>query len=95
MTQTAREHGIYSAGSYRPPVATAPCELPASQTARSQLAGLAAFSQSKPRPGVCLPWEERVKELPEITGSPELIESIWRDIDSFGNMYIWQLLLSF
>jgi hypothetical protein len=24
-----------------------------------------------------------------------LIERIWRDIDAFGNMYIWQLLLSF
>jgi hypothetical protein len=95
MTQTAREHGLYSSGSYRPPVATAPSELPASRTARSQLAGLAGFSQSKARPGVCLPWEERVRELPQITGSPELIERIWRDIDAFGNMYIWQLLLSF
>jgi uroporphyrinogen-III decarboxylase len=95
MTQTAREYGIYSPGSYRPPAATAPCELPACQRARSQLAGLAGLAQSNTRPGVCFPWEERVKELPEITGSPELIERIWRDIDGFGNMYIWQLLLSF
>jgi uroporphyrinogen-III decarboxylase len=95
MTQTAREHGIYASGSYSPPVATPPCELPACQAARSQLAGDTGFSQSKARPGVCFPWEERVKELPRITGSPELIERIWRDIDAFGNMYIWQLLLSF
>jgi hypothetical protein len=51
--------------------------------------------QPKVRPGVCFPWEERVKDLPEITGSPELIRKIWEDIDGFGNMYIWQLLLSF
>ena len=95
MTQTAREHGLYASGSYSPPVATPPCELPACQAARSQLAGEAGFPQSKARPGVCFPWEERVKELPRITGSPELIERIWRDIDAFGNMYIWQLLLSF
>ena len=38
---------------------------------------------------------QRVKELPEITGSPELVRKIWEDIDAFGNMYIWQLLLSF
>jgi hypothetical protein len=47
------------------------------------------------RPGVCFPWEDRVKDLPEITGSPELIRKIWEDVDAFGNMYIWQLLLSF
>jgi hypothetical protein len=41
------------------------------------------------------PWEQRLKELPEITGSPELIKRFWEDLDAFGNMYIWQLLLSF
>jgi hypothetical protein len=46
-------------------------------------------------PGVCFPWSERVKELPEITGDPAMVQRIWQDIDAFGNMYIWQLLLSF
>ena len=95
MTQTTREYGIYSRGSYRPPAATPPADLPASQTARAQLTSSAGACQSNARPGICFPWEERVKELPEITGSPELIERIWRDIDAFGNMYIWQLLVSF
>jgi uroporphyrinogen-III decarboxylase len=95
MTQTTREYGVYSAGTYQPPVATPPCELPGSGADRQKLTGMKGRPQPQVRPGVCLPWEERVKELPAITGSPELIRRIWEDIDTFGNMYIWQLLLSF
>ena len=47
------------------------------------------------KPGVCIPWEEKLKEIPEISGDPQLARKIWEDIDTFGNMYIWQLLLSF
>jgi hypothetical protein len=95
MTQTAREYGVYSAGTYAAPVATPPCEIPASVADRQKLKGMVGRPEPRVRPGVCFPWEERVKELPEITGSPELVRKIWEDIDAFGNMYIWQLLLSF
>jgi hypothetical protein len=95
MTQTAREHGVYSAGSYKPPMATPPGEMPASVADREKLDGMKSRPQPRVRPGVCFPWEERVKELPEITGSPELVRKIWEDIEAFGNLYIWQLLLSF
>ena len=95
MTDTTREHGVYSAGSYKAPVSTPPCELPASVADRQKLNGMKGRPQPRVRPGVCFSWEQRVKELPEITGSPELIRKIWEDIDGFGNMYIWQLLLSF
>jgi hypothetical protein len=44
---------------------------------------------------VCYPWEDKVKTLPEITGDQDLIRRVWENVDSFGNMYIWQLLLSF
>ena len=47
------------------------------------------------KPGACIPWEEKVKELPEITGDKELVQKIWEDIDALGYMYIWQCLLSF
>jgi hypothetical protein len=62
---------------------------------RQDLPGLNGRPQPRPRPGTCFPWEERAKELPEITGNPDLVRKIWEDIDSFGNMFIWQLLLSF
>jgi hypothetical protein len=95
MTETARQYGVYSAGSYKSPTATPACETGSSKSDRQRLTGMANQPQPKVKPGVCFPWEERVKELPEITGSPELIRKIWEDIDAFGNMYIWQLLLSF
>ena len=50
--------------------------------------------QKRP-PGVCLSWEEKLKELPEITGDKELVEKIWKDIDVLGYVYIWHCLLSF
>jgi len=54
--------------------------------------------QQKPKkikPGVCIPWEQKVKELPEICGDKELVQKVWEDIDALGYVYIWQCLLSF
>ena len=95
MTETARDYGAYSAGSYKEPSAEPPGETQASRAARKKMKGMTGQPTPRVRPGGCFPWEERVKDLPEITGSPELIRKIWEDIDAFGNMYIWQLLLSF
>ena len=46
-------------------------------------------------PGVCVPWEEKLEELPEISGDAGLVKQVWEDIDALGYMYIWQCLLSF
>ena len=47
------------------------------------------------KPGVCIPWEEKMKELPKITGDKELVKTVWENIDALGYVYIWQCLLSF
>jgi hypothetical protein len=47
------------------------------------------------KPGVCIPWEEKKKELGQITGDEAVIQKTWEDVDSLGYMYIWQVLLSF
>jgi hypothetical protein len=47
------------------------------------------------KPGVCIPWEEKLKELPPISGDKEMVKRVWEDIDGLGYMYIWQILLSF
>ncbi len=46
-------------------------------------------------PGTCIPWEEKRKELPQISGDPELVKRVWENIDALGYVYIWQCLLSF
>jgi hypothetical protein len=51
--------------------------------------------KDKRPPGVCIPWQEKLKELPEISGDRELVQRIWEDVDALGYVYIWQCLLSF
>ena len=46
-------------------------------------------------PGTCLPWEEKVKEIPEIKGDEELVKQVWEDTDALAYLYIWQCLVSF
>lgn len=95
MTEVCREHGVYDAGSYETPTDTPPCDLPSSVESRRNVTGLSNQPTPPVKPGVCVPWEERVKDLPELTGDRALVQKIWEDVDALGNMYIWQLLLSF
>lgn len=46
-------------------------------------------------PGVCIPWEEKLKEMPEIKGDEELVKRVWEDTDSLAYIYIWHCLLAF
>jgi hypothetical protein len=94
LTETTREFGVYATPAYDPELVP-PAELPASVAARQNLNGMSGRPQPAVRPGVCYPWESKLKELPEITGDRDLIRRIWEDIDAFGAVYIWQLLLSF
>lgn len=95
LTETTREFGVYSSVSATDLAATPPGDTPGARSTRQEITGMSGQPVPQLPPGLCFPWEDRVKELPEITGSPELMKNIWEDIDAFGNMYIWQLLLSF
>jgi hypothetical protein len=44
---------------------------------------------------VCIPWEEKRRELAEITGDETLLRRVWEDIDALAYMYIWHCLVSF
>jgi len=46
-------------------------------------------------PGVCIPWEEKLKELPPIQGDADLAKKVWQDVDALGYVFIWQCVLSF
>lgn len=92
MTDYVREHGVYSGGSATVDL-QAPCESAAAE--RKELAGLGDKSKPRIAPGACLPWSEKRSELPEISGDEQLLKSVWEEIDSLGNTFIWQMLLSF
>jgi hypothetical protein len=38
--------------------------------------------------GLCIPWKEKRKEIPSISGNELLVKQIWEDVDSFGNIFI-------
>ena len=95
LTETTREFGGQAdvPGSL---TALAPALVPASVADRAKLAGLSGQArQAGMAPGVCLPWDQKARELPEITGDPAMVRRIWEEIDGLGCGYIWQLLLSF
>ncbi len=52
-------------------------------------------TRSEIRPGECVPWDEKAKELPNIRGDQQLVERVWKDVDALAYTYIWQVLLSF
>ncbi|MGD0497648.1 MAG: uroporphyrinogen decarboxylase family protein [Bryobacteraceae bacterium] len=89
MTEATVEYGAYrtaSSFSGKPP------ELPAAAATPGLPAWIAA---PKVPPGVCFPFEEKLKELPSICGDAALVRRVWNDIDGLAYLYIWHLLLSF
>jgi uroporphyrinogen-III decarboxylase len=95
LTGVCREEGVYAPGSFDPPAPTPPCDLPDSQASRARAAGMNGRPAPLIPPGVCFPWEDKAKELPEITGDKDLVRKVWNDIEALANTYIWQVLLSF
>jgi hypothetical protein len=91
MTQATREFGVYSGPAHQPALPQPHRNDPT----RLGLTGMAGRPQPKVPAGACLPWEVKVKELPEITGDPELVKRIWGMTDGLANVFIWQMLLSF
>jgi hypothetical protein len=87
MTEAAREYGAYSGPAYSGDLAARP----------SGASSGVAPAGGNPRniPGVCIPWEEKARELPPISGDPQLVRRVWENVDALGNMYIWQCRLSF
>ena len=45
-------------------------------------------------PGVCIPWEEKVKEYGKIAGDDKIVKKVWEDIDSLAYLYVWFCLIS-
>jgi len=54
-----------------------------------------AIKTPRPKPGVCIEWDEKRKDLPDIRGEEDLFRRIWEDNEALAYLYIWQVLLSF
>ena len=90
MTDAAMEFGVY-----RSPSSPSPSGKTAPEPAGTA-AGLPLWATApRPQPGVCIPWEEKLKELPPICGDPDIPRRIWDEIEGLAYLYIWHLLLSF
>jgi hypothetical protein len=87
MTEAAREYGMYSGPAYSGDLAA--------KASASASGERPADGNPRNKPGVCIPWEEKARELPPIEGDPQLVKRVWENIDALGNMYVWQCLLSF
>jgi hypothetical protein len=94
MTEAAREFGVY------PGVATRRAELDETITPPDDAVfeapyGMPETNDLRVKAGACFPWEEKRKELGEISGDADLAQRIWEEIDGMANGFIWQVLLSF
>jgi len=45
------------------------------------------------KPGVCIPWEQRVKEYPQILGDAAVVQRVWEQIDTLAYLYVWAHLI--
>lgn len=87
MTEFTRQYGVYATSG------TANKET--IRRPQSSPAGLPEQRPEAKRPGVCVPWEEKRRELPRLSGDEDLVRRVWEDIDALGYLYIWHCLLSF
>ena len=91
MTDATLEYGVYRSASS--PSAKLPSSPP---SPAGTTVGLPAWvSAPKIRPGVCVRWEEKVRELPAISGDRALVRRVWEDVEGLAYLYIWHVLLSF
>jgi hypothetical protein len=51
--------------------------------------------QTKKAPGVCIPWEEKLAELPPLLEDAGLVRRVWEDTDALAYTCIRHVLLSF
>jgi hypothetical protein len=89
MTEFTRSYGTYPIGHPKSSEQSSTKE----QVGRCRL-GLTS-SKAKAKPGACIPWEEKRKEISLISGDENIFRRIWEEVDSLGYLFIWQVLLSF
>jgi hypothetical protein len=49
--------------------------------------------EGRVEPGVCIPWEEKVKEYEHIENE-EVVRKAWEELDRLAYRYIWHWLIA-
>ncbi len=89
MTEATREYGLYRSPS-------SPSGKAAAPAAPDGTPALPAWmTPQRNRPGICMPFEQKLKELPSIQGDEALIRRVWDENESLAYQYIFHVLLSF
>ena len=81
MVDASLDFGVYSQGSSS--------HLPKRVADTPHVGSGYRFAQSARQPGVCVPWLEKRKEFPEITGDENLARRAWEEVDSLGYSFLW------
>ncbi|MCA9264845.1 MAG: hypothetical protein KDA60_13390 [Planctomycetales bacterium] len=93
LTEATLEYGVYDRGH-----ATAETRAGGPRP-QADAAKPGSFLPNPPadrlQPGECYAWEQKRQEIGNIEGDESLCRQVWQDVDSLGNAFIWQLLLSF
>ncbi len=94
MTETTREYGMYDGTGWSEVdhILNGEIETPIENEAEEQKP---AWLSCYPSAGVCVPWEEKQKEIPTIKGDEVIVEQIWNAVEAHSYSFIWQMLLSF
>ncbi len=90
MTETFREHGVYSSGSLEGKKAEIKTD-----SASGEGNHMEKLRTPGAKPGVCIPWEDKRRELPGIPGSEELVQRIWEEMEAGPYTFMWHWVASF
>ena len=94
LTEFTRDYGVYSSG-FNPIAENNSTTTTKSAENKVKDSDISPLPQPKVRPGTCIPWSEKLKEIPNISGNRDLVKDIWEDLEGLGYTFIWQCLLSF
>jgi hypothetical protein len=84
MIDFTRDYGIYSQNE----ISTQRLDK-LKQSERIDGNAITYIKEQKRKPGVCIPWEQKRNELPEIFGNEDLVRSVWEDVDGLGYGFCW------
>jgi hypothetical protein len=84
MIDFTLDYGTYSQAG----TALAPNLEEIKRAVRPQPKGI-PLPEQKRKPGVCVPWDEKKTDLPEIQGDERTAQSAWEKVDSLGYAFLW------